>query len=197
MSQRKCSKNVIIIIVVVLLAGSTAYYFVNQKIKPTNLKPSLFQTENLNSNLVTRNDWLISFKKQSNWSITNNVPMQMELKQVSGKWKDDIITIQYVAGDKITDKDAKFGDITYWYDQSKGEWMRTGRTDERTGATEPAVVKAIPQFYVAGNMPVFLGTGRWLTYIIPLSYTSFLKFNIIGSGYTQPLTDLVKTISKL
>jgi hypothetical protein len=56
--------------------------------------------------------------------------------------------------------------------------------------------EAVPLFYVGGDIPVFKATGRWLTYVIPLSHTIFLEFNITGGGYTQPLTDLVKTIIK-
>ena len=48
--------------------------------------------------------------------------------------------------------------------------------------------------YVSNNVPVFQATGRWATYVIPLSSTNFLKLNIGGSGQRQPLFDLLKTI---
>lgn len=151
------------------------------------------------SDTVTRTDWGISFTKGSNWFITSNTSDQLELKQISGLGNGDTINIKYINGEKITDQDAKFGDITYWYDTSAGKWVRAGRINEITGVMEPSVVDATPQFYntyITGNFPVFLGTGRWLTYIVPLSSSFFLKFNITGSGYSQPLTDLVKSVKQ-
>jgi hypothetical protein len=181
------------------LSSGTGYLGPRTRVKLKQLygcgrTPLMYSTDT-----VTRTDWGISFTKGSNWSVTVNAPDQLELKQMSGEGIGDIITIKYITGEKITDQDTKFGDITYWYDTSdtsasKWKWVRAGRMNELTGVMEPSVVDAAPQFYIPVNLPVFLGTGRWLTYIFPLSSGSFLKFNITGSGYSQPLTDLVKTI---
>ncbi len=106
------------------------------------------------------------------------------------------IDIKCVLGNSITDNDAKYGSITYYYDSSSQKWM-VNKPDEQNGGTLPAVV-AVPEFNVNG-LPVFRGTGRWLTYIVPISPTSIisLKEGDSEGGLTQSLTNLVKTLKRI
>lgn len=149
-------------------------------------------------NVITNNDWKIAFTKAVDWTLT---PMTDKNKQilsdVAGDGKGDSIIIQYVTGDKITDTDAKFGSITYYYEKSTGKWMETdnAQTNSANVFTTPAPAKVVT--YTADKLPVYAGTTRWLTYIVPLSNNTFLKLNITGSGATQPLQDLIKTVHKI
>jgi hypothetical protein len=143
------------------------------------------------NNIITKNDWGVSFTKTSDWDIVTNTSSEVSLKQNAGQWVEDIIKINYVSGQSITDTDAKFGNITYYYNGSSNQWMKT--TNENGAVTSIATTSS----YTVDGFPVFPGTGRWKTYIIPTSHTTFIKLNIGGSGYSQPLTDLVQTIKKI
>ena len=103
---------------------------------------------------------------------------------------DRIIITKYT-GDRVTDNDAKFGSITYFYDQELRQWMGEYNTDGKQG-TFPIE----PQFYTAGNLPVFAGISRWKTNVVALAQDKFLLVNITGSGFTDPLDPLTKTIRK-
>ncbi len=150
------------------------------------------------SNLIKQIGCGVSFLKTSDWSVisnTNNetildIPSTDHIIGTSG------INIKCVLSGSITDTDAKFGNITYYYDSSSKKWM-VNKANERDGGTLPAVV-ATPEFTVNG-FPIFKGTGRWLTYIVPISPSSILslKEGDTEGGYTQTLTNLVKTLKKL
>ena len=140
----------------------------------------------------------VSISKTSDWSVISNTSNETVLDIPS---TDHIIgtsgiNIKCVLGNSITDTDAKFGNITYYYDSITQKWM-VNAPDERDGGTLPAVV-ATPLFTVNG-WPVFRGTSRWLSYIIPISPSSILYFHEgdTEGGYTQTLTNLVKTLKKL
>jgi len=147
---------------------------------------------------IIKNEWGISFSKPSNWDITNNTSGVVELKQVSGEWVGDTIDISFVTGTNMTTTDAKFGSVTYYWDESGQKWMKIGQS-ERIGETEsPIPATTYTEYpYVANTFPVFVGTNRWLTLIVPLSHTTFLKLHITGSGQTQPLKDILGTIKKI
>ncbi len=150
------------------------------------------------TNTIIKNEWGISFSKPSNWDITNNANGVVELKQVSGQWVGDTISISYITGANITTTDAKFGNVTYYWDESGQKWMKIGQNN-RTGENEsPIPATTYTEYpYVANTFPVFVGTNRWLTLIVPLSHTTFLKLHITGSGQTQPLKDILGTIKKI
>ncbi len=143
------------------------------------------------NNIITKNDWGVSFAKMADWDIVTNTNNEVSLKQNVGQWEGDVIKISYVSGQSITDTDAKFGNITYFYDVNSSQWMKT--TNENGVVTSVATVS----FYTTNNLPVFYGTGRWKTYIVSTSNTTFIKLNISGSGQSQPLTDLLQTIKKI
>jgi hypothetical protein len=194
--------KIVLIVVVIALVGTITYLAFTRK------QETLSQFLNSGDNLVDLSDWGISFIKPSGWDVTATTSVaqpftrgpevqieQMQLTQVSGENKGDIITIQYIQGSKITDSDAKFGDISYWSDKTNGKWMVEGISDLNAMDGPTSTREASPQFTV-GKIPVFLGRSRWLTYIMPLNQFLFLKLNITGSGATQPLTDLVKSIKE-
>ncbi|OHA42655.1 MAG: hypothetical protein A3G59_00490 [Candidatus Taylorbacteria bacterium RIFCSPLOWO2_12_FULL_47_20] len=150
------------------------------------------------TNTIIKNEWGISFSKPSNWDITSNTGGIVELKQVSGEWVGDTIDISYITGANITTTDAKFGSVTYYWNESGQKWMKIGQS-EKTGENESPVPATtyIEYPYAANTFPVFVGANRWLTLIIPLSHTTFLKLHITGSGQTQPLKDVLGTIKKI
>lgn len=163
-----------------------------KKINPTSCLPEGVDT---NEAQIIKKDWKISFIKPSGW-MKIDADNKIVLKYVGVQNEiGDTMTIQYVSGDKITDTSGKFGPVTYYFDTSTSKWMRSS-PDERTGDATEIVVPAVPILTINGLL-VFSGTSSWLTYIIPLSHTTFLKLNISGSGNTQPLTDLLRTIKKI
>lgn len=150
------------------------------------------------SNTITKNNWGVSFTKSSDWNVTSNTNEQINLGQVSGEWTGDKIDISYVSDTNITTTDAKFGSVTYYYDTTNQQWMKIGQS-EKTGDTEsPVPATTYTEYpYTADNFPVFVGTNRWLTLIVPLSHTTFLRLHVTGSGQTQPLRDLLRTVRKI
>jgi len=148
-----------------------------------------------NPNLITKSAWSISLVKPSGWDITSNTTNEVILTQDTGEYAGDIMTVSYISGNSITDTDNKFGNITYYYNGNNQSWM-VELPDEQNGGMEAATV-ATPISYTADGLPVFNGTRRWKTYIVPLSHTTFVKLNITGGGFIQPLTDLLATLKKI
>jgi hypothetical protein len=153
------------------------------------------------SNIIKQTGCGVSFSKASNWSVISNTNNETKLDILPNEQRTGFsgIDIKCVLSNSITDTDAKFGNITYFYDTGKKAWMET---DNREGEgiepyTTPVLAK--PLFTTADGFPVFKGTGRWLTYIIPISTSSILYLHEgdTEGGYTQTLTNLVKTIKKL
>jgi hypothetical protein len=139
----------------------------------------------------------VSFSKTSDWDVISNTSNEIKLDIITNDHTEfSGIDIKCVLGNSITDNDAKYGSITYYYDSSSQKWM-VNKPDEQNGGTLPAVV-AVPEFNVNG-LPVFRGTGRWLTYIVPISPTSIisLKEGDSEGGLTQSLTNLVKTLKRI
>lgn len=134
----------------------------------------------------------ISFTLPSEWQVVSNTDKEITLKQVGGKWIDDTIDITTRTGPSVTTKDAKFGDVTYYFDQAKNAWLYNGQSEKTggvfTGAPAPISMRI-------GENPVFAGTTRWLTYILPLTHTNFLIFHITGSGNREPLNELMKSVT--
>lgn len=147
----------------------------------------------IDENTVTKKEWGISFVKTSEWKIIN-ITNKILLKPGPDQGDGDEITIEYFTGDRITDSDAKFGEITYFYDNTKKEWMRTDTMEGEGISPNTSPINATIAFKTDSGLPVFNGVGRWKTYIIPLSTNTFVKLNILGSGDTQALTELTKTL---
>jgi hypothetical protein len=160
----------------------------------TDYQPGKTTNKPADPNLVTKSDWGVSLTKASGWALTSNTSGKVLLTEVSQP--GDEISVDYVSGTTITDTDSKFGSITYLYDSTKQMWMETDNEEGEGVSPHPTPVQAIAVMYTADGLPVFKGTARWETFIVPLSHTTFLRLNIGGSGYSQPLNDLVKTIKK-
>lgn len=151
----------------------------------------------IDNNLIKLTSCGVSVSKTSNWSVmsstTNEIILDIPSADQTG---GNGINIKCVLGNSITDTDAKFGNITYYYDSSTQKWM-VNKPDETNGGTMMAV-EATPLFNVNG-WPVFRGTRRWLSYIVPISPSSilYLREGDTEGGYTQTLTNLVKTLKRL
>ena len=151
------------------------------------------QVNQQNPNLISKTNWGINFTKGPSWNVTSNTSDKIILTQQDPGSVGDTIIITNVFSSTITDTDAKFGNVTYYYDSNTTKFMKS-QLDEATNTGQPIITPAVATMYTGSGLPVFLGTGRWKTYIIPISHTQFLKLNIGGGGFSQPLTDLVKTI---
>lgn len=108
----------------------------------------------------------------------------------------DAISVRTIIGPQARVEDAKFGPTTLWYDESEGRWM-IGMGSDIEGISESEARPATPAFLTDSGLPVFSSTGRWATYIIPLSHERFLILNIGGSGDTEPLAPFAKTFMKV
>ena len=153
----------------------------------------------IDDNLLKLPNCGVSLSKTSEWSVVSNTGNEIKL-DIPGDTHTGFagIDIKCVLSNTITDTDAKFGNVTYFYDAGKKAWMETDNK-EGEGITPNSIpVIAVPLFTVDG-LPVFRGTGRWLTYIVPISQSSILYLHEgdTEGGYTQTLTNLVKTLKKL
>jgi len=171
------------------------YKFENEKF--TKIKSDPFPTKDVN--LIKLTSCGVSLSKTSDWNVISSTVNEIKL-DIAGDTHTSFagIDIKCVLSNTITDTDAKFGNITYFYDMGKKAWMETDNK-EGEGITPNSIpVLAVPLFIVDG-LPVFRGTGRWLTYIVPTSPSTVLYFNEgdTEGGYTQTLTNLVNTIRKL
>jgi len=75
---------------------------------------------------------VVFFFQTSDWSVISNTSNEtaldillMTIQDFSG------IDIKCVLGNSITDTDAKFGNITYFYDTNKKAWMETDNEEVR------------------------------------------------------------------
>jgi hypothetical protein len=155
-------------------------------------------SQTISDNLIIKKGWGVSFAKDASYEVvrtfprTNFEPSPNTLYLYEPN-NEERITIDYISGGTaITTADSKFDYTTIRFDETSQRW-----TKETTENGNVTIVPAKESFYTPDNLPVFITSGRWLTYIIPLSHTTFIQLNITGSGVTLPLTDLVKTIRKL
>lgn len=172
-----------VIVVVILAVGS--FVLQNSSQAPGGAEPS--------DSRITKTEWGVYFEKGNDWKVKSNDASQVALEQVAGGFIGDVMIISFVSAASLTDTDAKFGSVTYSFDSQKGEWMKT--SNEVEAPAGPTI--ATPDSYTSDNLPVFRGTQRWRTYIIPLSEDSFIKMNITGSGNYEALDKLVKTLRKI
>ncbi len=160
--------------------------------------PNKTVVEVKNANELSNADWHIAFTKGADWTVSNaQLSNKIVLSDTAGEGKGDSMTIEYVLGDKISDTDSKFGSVTYYYEKSTQRWLEVNNSETKDPNQLSTPAPARIATYTADKLPVYAGTKRWLTYIIPLSTNTFLKLNITGSGATMPLQDLVKTIHKI
>jgi hypothetical protein len=85
-----------------------------------------------NSNLVKK-QWGISFIKDSKWVINSDTGNQIKLIQNVGGASGDTMTIDFIAGNTVSDSDAKFGSVTYYYDSAKQSWMKIAQDEQSAG----------------------------------------------------------------
>jgi len=196
-------KKEIIIITTLFIFIIGGFFIFNYNKQPNESNFIEITPEEEFSDWQTHQSKSFQFKYPPTWKIVNenkssvnpdkNLKEEIILEQTSGEWIGDTITISYITGNKITDFDSKFGSITYYYDFNSEQWMQF-RISEMTGQNKSGLAEIEMQ---VNNLPVFLGTGRWLTYIIPLSHTEFLKLNISRSGETEPLKNIIRTVKPI
>jgi hypothetical protein len=105
-----------------------------------------------------------------------------------GAYNDVIIIIKKL-GPRVEDFDAKFGKVAYFFDESKNQWMEEEYTEFGM-----SISPIKPSSYTISGLPIFPGKGRWETNIVALSTNKFLIINISGSGWTEILDPLTKTV---
>ena len=151
-----------------------------------------------NNNRIVENDWGVSFIKNTQWTVVSarTTPEMMVLQQVSGQGQGNIITISYSVAARITDTNAAGNPVTYYLDPDINQWLVDG-VDVHSGIAYTGV-EAHPIVHLSDTLPVFLGRSGDLTYIIPLSFTTFLKLTIeTNNGDITPLSDLLLTLQRV
>lgn len=112
------------------------------------------------------------------------------------KYDKDHITITKYSGQKYTGYDSKNGSISYFYDNEKKQWMQdTSLAEYIENETPDGISVATAEAYTVSGLPIFYGTGRWATIIVPLAADKLLVANIGGTGWTNALYPLVETIA--
>ncbi|MDB5254907.1 MAG: hypothetical protein JWL92_283 [Candidatus Nomurabacteria bacterium] len=196
------NKKIAIVLLVIIIAVGAYFIFKPKAVVPIDTGISTVPTGSSTTTVpagdpVVKTPWGVSFYKGTTWNITTTTNSEVILTQTTGEWKGDTITIDYVPATSVTSEDAKFGNISYSYDESKQGFISTSNISGEKSTTATGPVPAIVVAHTADNLPVFPGTKRWLTYIVPLSHTTFLKLNITGSGNTDALKELIKTVKKV
>ena len=134
-----------------------------------------------------------SFYYPTTWALTETED-GLKLEHIGAD--DDYITITEVSGDSVTNKDTKFGDITYYFSTKSGKWVFETNND-MSQATGQGSGIATPLFTTLSDAPVFSGTERWKTNIVALTQETFIVINMSGSGYTKPLEPFTKMVTTL
>jgi hypothetical protein len=152
-------------------------------------------TEPYPQRVITKPEWGISFTKPKGWNIVEGADNEIVLYKMYGEEGGDVITINYRPHlEYLTDTDAKFGHVTYFWGIEEKKWMLSKSSEyDSSTITSPAVTEE----FTLDGLPIFPGKGRWMTKIIPLDHYTFLELNITGSGYTDPLRLFVQGIRKL
>ena len=173
----------------------------------------------IDSNLIVKRNWGVSFTKYSDCIVTVNTSKELIITHKKScidfncvKYDDcgstdNEIYIKYILGDTIFDFSVNFGGVAYYYDKNKNVWMEIDEMhldnnivddiivcDPTTGLTRKADVTNITK----DGLIIFDGRKRRASFIIPLSYSKFLRLNIQGGdGGSLPLDDLLETIRKI
>ncbi len=191
------------IVAVLIVAGMTVAYVrqgtpefgrerkigqYEQYAKGVSLEGDYSVKEDVSALMVKKLEWGILFPLPVGWNVTNEVDSQIVLTEYSS---GDRITLDYTESQSYTDIDAKRGQVTYTFNDVSGKWVAVENTYTDGGMVSN---EAKPILMIKNVIPVFAGSSRWKTYIVPLSHTQFLKVNITGSGQTAPLDEFIKTI---
>jgi len=135
---------------------------------------------------ITKDKWGVSFLVNPDWQIAANVDNEVDMIGTSSQLKEGRMSISYYNGPGV---DIPYGASYYWNDKCGG-WC----TYAPVSSINSVVSKAIPKFYISNNIPVFLDITKNITYIIPLSHSSFIEVQSNSSRNTQTMIDLVKSI---
>lgn len=138
---------------------------------------------------IVKDNWGIVVTKDNDWKTLTNDDNQMVLEHIAGHIGDRI-TISYIKGYDITDTDPKFGSVKFYWDNGTNKWMMN--VTKANGATKTGENAKVVLYR---NPPVFLGISSYRTYIIPLSHTAFVKLNVVGSGDTSELDNIVNSLT--
>lgn len=105
---------------------------------------------------------------------------------------DDVVSVIEIASSSVTTDSAKWGAVTYWYDNTQHQWMERYHSDYDGS---PIIAPANPIFYTAAGLPVFAGSSSWKTDIVALTMTKWLVINSGVSGETDYLDPFVRSVA--
>ena len=148
----------------------------------------------IDSNLIVKRNWGVSFTKFSDCIVTVNTSNELLIthkkssidfncvSQDNRCSTDFTIYIEYILGETIFNFSSKFGVVACYYPKNKNVWMEIDKMkgadntigcDPTAGLTRQADVTTITK----DGLIMFNGRRRWATFIIPLSYSKFLRFS--------------------
>ncbi len=145
--------------------------------------------------VIAKPEWGISFTKPKGWNMVESADNEIVLYKMYGEEGGDAITIKYRPHfEDLTNTDAKFGYVTYFWGIEEKQWMMSESSEyDFNTITSPAITEE----FTLDGLPIFPGKGRWMTKIIPFDQHTFLELNITGSGYTDPLRLFAQGVRKL
>jgi hypothetical protein len=160
---------------------------------------SRITNEKAQDGLVSRKDWGVSFVMPESWHVVETSQDKIILRFDIGTSFGDIITITHHKNvEYMTNTDNKFGSVTYFWNPELNDWFFNKDAESMIPNAGVVAQRAVPKYRTPiDNLPVFQGTQRWLTEIIPIGNYDFIVVNISGSGDTQPLRNLVQTIKRI
>jgi hypothetical protein len=184
--SKKDSILLLVILGVFLIVGGSAYYF-STIVDETGMRINADKTATFKSSFgysfTYPKGWMVS-EKGNKVLVQDNDP----------EHKADPVTITQVTGSSVTTQSGKFGLVTYWYDTDSKQWMSSGLLNGTGGySVKPGAVT--PIFMTTSGLPVLKGSSSWKTDIVPLGTNKFLIIDSPGSGRTEILDPLVKTVS--
>jgi hypothetical protein len=204
----KTSTAVWILIIVILLIMVGGMYIYSNKTTTTTTTPST--TTSTPSLIVptmqeyTDADFGFSFWYPNGWQVTTvtNPPFGAQIQNgtivrklsvgnASDTWA---IVIEEVNSPTMTITDTggagPFGPVTYFFNTPQSTWMKV--TGEESAGVPVATTTADVSVDTMGGLPMFSGTSRFDTTIVPLNTQNFL---VVSDGGTVNATALAKTIT--
>lgn len=186
---------IVAVIISLIIIGWGVYYASTKTSKAPEPEATTTPITTADRKTYTDSSFGFSFTYPTTWTlgsqVIGNYGDTLVLKQPNG----DSISVAKVSGSQVKDVDAKFGDVTYYFDTGRNSWMANWNTDSIDGPMV-GLKTATSTYYTDSGLPVFNGLTRWGTAIVPLSHDKFLVITVTGGGDSSTLAPFVKSITK-
>lgn len=135
------------------------------------------------SEKITQGTYSFCLPKDHTWKRENNI---LQLSHIN---TEDTISITEFSGKSYTNSDTKFWDITIAYNNTTQTW----ELDERKRTASQWT--RLSTLTTKNGTKVFIGTERWLTYIVPIDEWHLVILNSTGGWFVEPLKELIESFT--